>query len=324
MNPKILIAFAAGAIIASGIVYIAVAPDQVATPSPIAAQWKPSDTTPVTQVQPPPVIPAPVEIHRPSAPAPQPVADSTPMPDVSPAPPPATSPREKPSPLRPRVRHERPMIVARNENHPAEPAASPMPATVDKPPQPAPVPTAPPVIAAPVVVTPPAPTAATLPSPPPVPPMHETPMHEIRAPNTVTIQAGTILAVKIGETISSVRNRAGDGFVAALDRPLVIDGFVIAERGSHVEGRVVEAQHPAGLNNLSDVGVEITRLSTSDGQSIHVHTVTFKRESGNFPGGDFASAANVVFTRGKPAEIPAETRMTFRIQEPITITERLQ
>lgn len=149
-------------------------------------------------------------------------------------------------------------------------------------------------------------------------------MHETRTPNTVTIHVGTILAVKIGETISSVRNRAGDGFIAALDRPLVIDGFVIAERGSHVEGRVVEAQHPAGLNNLSDVGVEITQLATSDGQSIHVHTATFKRESGNFPGGDRGSAANVVFTRGKPAEIPAETRMTFRIQEPITITERLQ
>jgi hypothetical protein len=307
VNPKILIAFAAGALIASGIVYIAVAPDQVATPSPItaqvpiAAQSKPTDTTPVAQVQPPPrVIPAPVEIHRPSAPAPQPAADSTPMHDVSPAPPPATSPREKPSPLRPRVRHEQPLIFARNENPLQEPAASPRPAQVAKPSQPTPVPAAPPVIAAPVVVTPPAPGAASLPeatSPaqPQVPPMHET-----RTPNTVTIHTGTILAVKIGETISSVRNRAGDGFVAALDRPLVIDGFVIAERGSHVEGRVVEAQHPAGMNNLSDVGVEITQLSTSDGQSIRVHTATFKRESGNFPGGD------------------------FRIQEPITITERLQ
>jgi hypothetical protein len=34
--------------------------------------------------------------------------------------------------------------------------------------------------------------------------------------------------------------------------------------------------------------------------------------------------SNVVLTRGKPAEIPMETRMNFRIREPITVTEHLQ
>ena len=39
-------------------------------------------------------------------------------------------------------------------------------------------------------------------------------------------------------------------FLATLDRPLVVDGFIIAERGSRLEGRVVEAQ-PAGRGNTT-------------------------------------------------------------------------
>jgi hypothetical protein len=145
-------------------------------------------------------------------------------------------------------------------------------------------------------------------------------MPQTRTPNTVTIQPGTILAVKIGETISSVRNEVGDGFVATLERPLVIDGFVIAERGSRVEGRVVETQHPGRVNGPSNLGVELIEVSTSDGQRVPVRTATFKKESDSSNGSDWA---NVVLTRGKPAEIPADTRMNFRIREPIALTERL-
>ena len=146
-------------------------------------------------------------------------------------------------------------------------------------------------------------------------------MPQTRTPNTVTIQPGTILAVKIGETISSARNEVGDGFVATLERPLVIDGFVIAERGARVEGRVVETQHPGRANGPSNLGVELIEVATSDGQHVRVRTATFKKDSAMSNGGDLA---NVVLTRGKPAEIPVETRMNFRIREPITITEHVQ
>jgi hypothetical protein len=153
-----------------------------------------------------------------------------------------------------------------------------------------------------------------------------------------------------------VRNAVGDGFLATLDRPLVIDGFVIAERGARVEGRVVEAEHPGRASGASHLGVELIQLSTSDGQRIHVRTVPFKKEAASSTGGDLAKigvgaaigaaigaaagggkgaaigagvggaagTADVLLTRGKPAEIPVETRISFRVQEPITITERLQ
>jgi hypothetical protein len=39
--------------------------------------------------------------------------------------------------------------------------------------------------------------------------------------------------------------------------------------------------------------------------------------------GGAAGAGDVLLTRGKPAEIPVETRVSFRVQDSVTITERL-
>ena len=349
MNPKILIAFAAGAIIASGIVYVAVNPEEVAKPAPVVVvRQKPPASVPVAQMD-----PAPVAVDPPAAP---------PEPVVMPA---APAPvREKPSPMRQAARRERPVVVARNEQPPQETAPSPMPSPINKerpyndarPADPAPQPA--PVADPQVVTPPPAPVVTAPPAPQeesPAPPRAQVP--ETRSPNTVTIQPGTILAVRIGETISSTRNVVGDDFLATLDRPLVIDGFVIAERGARVEGRVVEAQHPGRATGSSRLGVEIIEFSSSDGQRIRVRTATFKKDAGSFNGSDWAKVgagaaigaaiggaagggkgaaigagvggaaagtADVLMTHGKPAEIPVETRMSFRIQEPITITERLQ
>jgi len=114
-----------------------------------------------------------------------------------------------------------------------------------------------------------------------------------RVPPTVTIAPGTLLPVRIGETISPARYQVGDSFLATLDQPLVVDGWVIAERGSRLEGRVVEAES-------GRLRVELVKLSTSDGQHIQIRTDPYKS-----------------------AEIPLESRISFRVVGPVTITERL-
>jgi len=343
VNSNILVAFAAGAVIASGIVFMAVRPEDAPRPAPVVIQPKPIVPAVLAQGDQPPVDVQPV------APAP---ASSEAVPSPAPGPAPV---REKPSPMRPPARRDRPMhheeppIVARNEQPPPEAAPSPMPA-----PQPVPVPDAPPspVVAPPVVVTaPPAPAPQEeVPQPPPLQ------VPETRIPNTVTIRPGTILTVRIGETISAAHHEAGDGFLATLEQPLVIDGFIIAERGARVEGRVVEAERPGRASGSSHLGVELVRLSTSDGQRIQIRTEPFKKEGASSAGSDLAKigvgaaigaaigaaagggkgaaigagvggaagTADVLLTHGKPAEIPVETRISFRVQEPITITERLQ
>jgi hypothetical protein len=344
VNSKILIAFAAGALIASGIVYVAVRPEEAPRPAPVVVQSKPAAPAVLTaQTDPPPVQPV-------AAPEPVPAPVAEPVPVRTPV---RTPVREKPSPMRPPARRDGPVIVARNENPPPqEPVPSPMPAPL--PPPPAPVQEAPPpptVTAPPVVVAPQPPVPQE--EPPQAPPPQ---MPEMRTPNTVTIRPGTVLTVRVAETLSAARNEKGDGFLATLEQPLVIDGFIIAERGARVEGQVVDAERPGRAGGPSHLRLELIRLSTSDGQRIRIRTEPFKKDGASSAGTDLAKVgvgaaigaaigaaagggkgaaigagvggaagtADVLLTRGKPAEIPVETRISFRVQEPITLTERLQ
>lgn len=168
------------------------------------------------------------------------------------------------------------------------------------------------------------------------------------------LTAGTRLPVRIGETITSRSHLPGDTFLATLDQPLVIDGFIIAERGARLEGRVVDAPANQGKARF---GIELSRLSTSDGQHIAIHTDAYFKDGSHSGGGrdalaigagaaigaaigaaagggkgaaigagvgGAASAAGVMLSRDHAVEIPVETRITFRVKDSIKITERLQ
>ena len=142
-------------------------------------------------------------------------------------------------------------------------------------------------------VPPPAPPAVL---PPPVRTVSlPAPNTEARNAPSVTLAAGTLLPVRIGENLSSARNQPGDSFFATLTQPLVIDGWVIAERGARVEGRVVD-------KGASHLGISIVRLALSDGQNVPIHTELYV---------------------GNVLEIPMETRVSFKVQDALTITERL-
>jgi len=203
------------------------------------------------------------------------------------------------------------------------------------PPQPAPEQEAP----EPVVPMKPEPQPA--PAPAPVEPME--------TPPTVILRAGMLLPVRLGEGLSSEHNRSGDTFTATLDAPLVADGFVIAERGARLEGRVVEA------GKTSALVIELTRLHTSDGQRIPLQTETFRKQTSSSTArdvglvaggaalgaaigaaagggrgagigaavGGVAGAGGAAATRRGSVLLPAETKLSFRLREAITITEQL-
>jgi hypothetical protein len=175
------------------------------------------------------------------------------------------------------------------------------------------------------------------PVPAPVPPAPD--------PHTVTLNAGMLIPVRLLDSLSLERNHAGDRFAATLESELVADRFVIAERGARVEGKVVTADR--GARTLS---VELTGVETSDNQDVAIQTERFDKRSepdhaqdatkvgagavigaviGGIAGGGKgaaigagvgggAGAGDVLLTR-KPA---SETRITFRLRAPVTITER--
>jgi hypothetical protein len=170
----------------------------------------------------------------------------------------------------------------------------------------------------------------------------------------VTLLAGTLLPVRIVESLSSDRNQSGDTFTATLEGPLVVDGFVIAERGARVEGRVVQSQRAPRVKGASDLAIELTQLRTSDGQKVRIETETFEKHGHRSVGkeaaeigagaaigaaigaiagggkgagigaavGGAAGTGGALATRGDPAVLPAETKISFRLRNSVTITER--
>lgn len=273
--------------------------------------------------------------------------ESVPMPEAEKAASEKAAPA-KPSPVAPPVRrakskphppaNPRPVEMARVEPMPA-------PTTVHAPiaaPAPAPAPAAEPAANPPARVEP-EPARVTAPPPPPAP-----------APNRVTLTAGTLLPVRLIDGLSSERNIAGDTFTGTLDKELVVDGFVIAERGARVDGRVVSVDRGGKVRGVAAMAIEITRIHTSDGQTIAVQTDSFERHAessrqtdaakigggaavgaiiGAIAGGGKgaaigagvgggAGAGDVLLTRGKPVTFATETRVSFRLRAPVTITER--
>jgi hypothetical protein len=174
-------------------------------------------------------------------------------------------------------------------------------------------------------------------------------------PQTATIPAGTLLTVRLREALSAETNSNGDTFSATLDQPLIVDGFVLAERGSSARGHIVDLARSGRVKGRSVLALELKSLTTSDGQKIDLETDTFRREGesgvkkdaaragvmaaigaavGAIAGGGkgaaigagvggAAGAGTVLATRGEDAKLPAETRLTFRLKNPVTVTEKL-
>jgi len=172
-------------------------------------------------------------------------------------------------------------------------------------------------------------------------------------PNRVTLKAGAVIAVRLAEALSSDKNEKGDTFFATLDQPLAAGGFVIAERGARVEGRVVEAVRGRG-DTVGDLSLALTKVHTSDGQQIGIETTAFDKKGQSSGGqnaakvgggavlgaiigaavgggkgagigaaaGGVAGAGGAMMTRGHNIALPTETRISFTLQQAVTITER--
>jgi hypothetical protein len=327
-NSKVALAFAAGALLASGIVYVALRPSAKPPRVAVAASVAPEAAPPT---------PAPVAADEPT-PAPAPAA----APEASPAKP------DRPRAIRdvaPAVNAPKyikpPVQVARVTPPPR--ADDEVPASVREDPPPAPQPVEPP----------PTPAVDQVPAPEPGIEV-STPAPAPPSLNHVTLQPGTVIAVRLSEALSSDKNEKGDSFFATLDQPLAADGFVIAEQGARVEGKIVDVVRGARGGTPARLSLALTKIHTSDGQEVAIETIAFDKTGDSAAGenaakvgggavlgavigamagggkgagigaaaGGAAGAGGILLTRGRTASLPTETRVSFRLQQAVTITER--
>jgi MFS family permease len=84
------------------------------------------------------------------------------------------------------------------------------------------------------------------------------------ATTSVSLPAGTTIAVRLQNSVSSATAISGQSFDAVLDEPLVIDGRTVAERGAPVVGRVVAAQHSGHLDQPAYLRLALSSIKIGD------------------------------------------------------------
>jgi hypothetical protein len=200
---------------------------------------------------------------------------------------------------------------------------------------------APPPPPAPMVAPPQQEVAPPPPPPPPPPPVVK----------TVTLPAGTVIPIRMTDTLDSQTTQPNSVFHGSLASDLIVDGMVVARSGATVLGRVVTAKDATHFSGSSELSIELTRIDTVD-HPMDVVTDAFTKQGngrgkntaaktgggaglgaiigalagggkgaaiGAVAGGGLGAGANAI-TRGQQVQIPTETLVSFHLSSPISVT----
>jgi len=170
-------------------------------------------------------------------------------------------------------------------------------------------------------------------------------------PAQLTIQPGTFIMVRVNQVLSSEHNQVGDAFTATLVKPVVVDGFVVADRGQTLAGRVAEVHKAGHGERTSHLGIELTELTLIDGEQAPLHSQLIDRRTNTPVGRDVATigttaalgaaigaaadwgrgaaigavagamagAIGTSLASGRQTVLYPETVMTLRVESPITV-----
>ena len=164
------------------------------------------------------------------------------------------------------------------------------------------------------------------------------------------MKAGQVLTIRTTRQLSTKTTKTGDPFSAVLEEPITAGGWVVAGPGAKVDGRVVASDKGGRVKGKANLAIELTALTTSDGQRVEIVTSPVGAEAaankgkdarkvgigagagaavGALAGGGKGAAIGALVgggagaaMRGDAAEIPAESLVSFVLRSPITITER--
>jgi hypothetical protein len=96
-----------------------------------------------------------------------------------------------------------------------------------------------------------------------------------------SIPSGTSVSVRLGQTISSDKARAGDSWAGTLSNDVVVDGRVVARRGDPVQGRVVDAKASGRLSGTALLSLQLASINGAP-----VRTSSVSRTGGSHKGRD--------------------------------------
>jgi hypothetical protein len=182
------------------------------------------------------------------------------------------------------------------------------------------------------------PMNAQTPAPPPEP------------PPPFVVPAGTSLPVILATSISSYKNKAGEEFSGNLAAPLVLNGEEAVPKGAKVTGTIVDAKKQGKIKGEALLTIRLTRISVR-GKDYQLATHTWSdtekgkgKRSAAVTGGGAAGGALIgglagggkgagigalvggigglaasAGTGGQNVNLPAETKINFKLSKSLTI-----
>ncbi len=195
---------------------------------------------------------------------------------------------------------------------------------------------------------------AGMPPPPPPPPADAqssgaAPAQPM-ASQAIVIPAGTRIRVRLGQTLSTKENQAGDTFTGVVVDPVQVDGQTVIRAGARARGVVTDAQSLGRFKGQAVLAIRLDDVS-ADGRTYRVRTSHVERVEqgkgkrsaimtgggaglgaliGGLAGGGKGAliggllgggggAAGSAFTGNKDLVIPAESILTFDLERSLTV-----
>lgn len=173
------------------------------------------------------------------------------------------------------------------------------------------------------------------------------------APPSIDLPAGTSIRVRLDQDLGSKISQPGDSFTATVADDVIVDGQTAISRGARADGAVIDAKPLGRFKGGALLVVKLERVTTNYG-SYPVSTSSVQRaEQGKgkrtalFAGGGAglgaligglagggkgaaigalagggAGTAGGAMTGNKQIVLPAETLLTFRLEQPVSIQPR--
>lgn len=168
----------------------------------------------------------------------------------------------------------------------------------------------------------------------------------------VTLPAGTVLPIRLEESLASDRSRVEEPVTATVVRTVTVHGVAAVPAGSVVRGTVTQARQSGRVKGVAELAVRFDSIAPRGSEErYHVRTglvarraqTTHKKDAlqigvptaggaivggllggkkgaliGSTVGGG-AGTAVVLSTRGKEVRLPRGSRLSIRLLEPVTV-----
>jgi hypothetical protein len=185
------------------------------------------------------------------------------------------------------------------------------------------------------------------------PAAEQKPSEPLFAPKPIVVEAGTPIRVTVDQTVSSKTSSPGDHFDASLAAPVMVGDKLVIPAGARVRGTVTVAKSAGKFKGNAELAVTLDSI-TVNGETHSIRTTSVTEVSkgrgkrtaigagggaaigaiiGALAGGGKGAAigagagagagtAGAAFTGERDITIAPETRLTFKLRQPLEVKEK--